>query len=167
MDDGSSDLDYENEDLRSSSPSSITMRQQLKDMFKHRPSRYNFLELSKIELDRRSCPREHGFPLDNNLAGDDRISHLKDRMRDCQKVFFNLKSALVKVEKQRKAFLRKQKPISTTPSKWQLSSRNKAFMLPDDAGVKTLVFAFRPNEPFVYLAIQIAATEILTTSTCT
>jgi hypothetical protein len=39
-------------------------------------------------------------------------------MRECQKVFFNLKSALVKIEKQRKIFLRKQKPIitTTTPS---------------------------------------------------
>ena len=37
-------------------------------------------------------------------------------MRECQKVFFNLKSALVKIEKQRKVFLRKQKPILTTTS---------------------------------------------------
>ncbi|CAF3683799.1 unnamed protein product [Rotaria sp. Silwood1] len=88
--------EYENEDYRSSSPSNITMRQQLKDMFKHRPSRYNFLDLN------------------NNLTGDERITHLKDRMRECQKVFFNLKSALVKIEKQRKIFLRKQKPILTT-----------------------------------------------------
>jgi len=35
-------------------------------------------------------------------------------MRECQKVFFNLKSALVKIEKQRKIFLRKQKPTITT-----------------------------------------------------
>ncbi|CAF1536460.1 unnamed protein product, partial [Adineta steineri] len=90
--------EYENEDYRSSSPSNITMRQQLKDMFKHRPSRYNFLDLN------------------NNLTGDERISHLKDRMRECQKVFFNLKSALVKIEKQRKGFLRKQKPIINTPT---------------------------------------------------
>ncbi len=53
---------------------------------------------------------------DNNLTGDERITHLKDRMRDCQKVFFNLKSALVKIEKQRKGYLRKQKPILTTTS---------------------------------------------------
>ncbi|CAF0962139.1 unnamed protein product [Adineta ricciae] len=90
--------EYENEDYRSSSPSNMTMRQQLKDMFKHRPSRYNFLDLN------------------NNLTGDERITHLKDRMRDCQKVFFNLKSALVKIEKQRKAFLRKQKPILSAAS---------------------------------------------------
>jgi len=88
--------EYENEDYRSNSPSNMTMRQQLKDMFKHRPSRYNFLDLN------------------NNLTGDERIAHLKDRMRECQKVFFNLKSALVKVEKQRKGYLRKQKPIITT-----------------------------------------------------
>jgi hypothetical protein len=56
------------------------------------------------------------FFLDNNLNGDERITHLKDRMRECQKVFFNLKSALVKIEKQRKIFLRKQKPIITTTS---------------------------------------------------
>lgn len=54
------------------------------------------------------------FYLDNNLTGDERIAHLKDRMRECQKVFFNLKSALVKIEKQRKIFLRKQKPILPT-----------------------------------------------------
>lgn len=54
--------------------------------------------------------------LDNNLTGDERINHLKDRMRECQKAFFNLKSALVKVEKQRKGFLRKQKPILSTAS---------------------------------------------------
>ncbi|CAF2874955.1 unnamed protein product [Rotaria sp. Silwood2] len=88
--------EYENEDYHSNSPSNITMRQQLKDMFKHRPSRYNFLDLN------------------NNLTGDERITHLKDRMRECQKVFFNLKSALVKIEKQRRIFLRKQKPILTT-----------------------------------------------------
>jgi hypothetical protein len=35
-------------------------------------------------------------------------------MRECQKVFFNLKSALVKIEKQRKIFIRKQKPTITT-----------------------------------------------------
>ena len=40
-------LEHENEDYRSNSPSNMTMRQQLKDMFKHRPSRYNFLDLSK------------------------------------------------------------------------------------------------------------------------
>ncbi|CAF3470262.1 unnamed protein product [Rotaria socialis] len=97
--------EYENEDYRSNSPSNITMRQQLKDMFKHRPSRYNFLDLN------------------NNLAGDERITHLKDRMRECQKVFFNLKSALVKIEKQRKIFVRKQKPIiSTTPTIIQTST---------------------------------------------
>ena len=44
------DLEYENEDYHSNSPSNITMRQQLKDMFKHRPSRYNFLDLSKIQI---------------------------------------------------------------------------------------------------------------------
>ena len=54
--------------------------------------------------------------LDNNLTGDERINHLKDRMRECQKVFFNLKSALVKVEKQRKIFLRKQKPMLNATS---------------------------------------------------
>jgi hypothetical protein len=43
-------LEYENEDYRSNSPSNMTMRQQLKDMFKHRPSRYNFLDLSKIKF---------------------------------------------------------------------------------------------------------------------
>ena len=43
-------LEYENEDYRSSSPSSVTMRQQLKDMFKHRPSRYNFLDLSTSRI---------------------------------------------------------------------------------------------------------------------
>lgn len=47
------DLEYENDDYRSSSPSNMTMRQQLKDMFKHRPSRYNFLDLSK-----RACSIE-------------------------------------------------------------------------------------------------------------
>lgn len=46
-------LEYENEDYRSSSPSNVTMRQQLKEMFKHRPSRYNFLDLSKHERRRR------------------------------------------------------------------------------------------------------------------
>jgi hypothetical protein len=82
----------------------------LKEMFKHRPSRYNFLDLSKT-----NCRAFFRLSLlvivDNNLAGDERIAHLKDRMRECQKVFFNLKSALVKVEKQRKVFLRKQKPL--------------------------------------------------------
>ncbi len=92
------------------------MRQQLKDMFKHRPSRYNFLDLSKIKFLFEAF--FFFYYLDNNLTGDERITHLKDRMRDCQKVFFNLKSALVKIEKQRKIFLRKQKPIitTTTPS---------------------------------------------------
>ena len=47
--------------------------------------------------------------IDNNLTGDNRLAHLRDRMRDCQKVFFNLKSALIKIEKQRKAFIRRQK----------------------------------------------------------
>ena len=49
--------------------------------------------------------------LDNNLTGDQRLAHLKDRMRQCQKVFFNLKDALTKIEKQRKLFLRRQKPL--------------------------------------------------------
>jgi len=110
-------LEYENEDYRSNSPSNMTMRQQLKDMFKHRPSRYNFLDLSKIKFLFESF--FFFYYLDNNLTGDERITHLKDRMRDCQKVFFNLKSALVKIEKQRKLFLRKQKPIiTTTPSRF-------------------------------------------------
>jgi len=52
---------------------------------------------------------EFGFYLDNNLTGDKRLAHLKDRMRQCQKVFFNLKSALTKIEKQRRLFLRRQK----------------------------------------------------------
>jgi uncharacterized membrane protein (DUF106 family) len=52
--------------------------------------------------------------LDNNLTGDERIAHLKDRMRECQKVFFNLKNALGKIEKQRKVFIRKQKPVLNT-----------------------------------------------------
>ena len=93
------------------------MRQQLKDMFKHRPSRYNFLDLSKINL---NSYINYLFVflsyLDNNLNGDERINHLKDRMRDCQKVFFNLKGALVKIEKQRKVYLRKQKPFISTAS---------------------------------------------------
>ncbi len=67
------------------------------------------------------------FYLDNNLAGDERITHLKDRMRECQKVFFNLKTALIKIEKQRRGFLRKQKPILTpTPSKFPLASSFKS-----------------------------------------
>lgn len=118
-------LEYENDDYRSSSPSNVTMRQQLKDMFKHRPSRYNFLDLSRrrklewtIWLKRFVCC------LDNNLGGDERINHLKDRMRECQKAFFNLKSALVKVEKQRKGFLRKQKPILSTTSPSKLTSNH-------------------------------------------
>lgn len=92
------------------------MRQQLKEMFKHRPSRYDFLDLSKIQNKTQplSILSRFDLCLDNTLTGDERITHLKDRMRECQKVFFNLKSALVKIEKQRKIYLRKQKPILTT-----------------------------------------------------
>jgi len=90
--------DNENEDFRSNSPINGTLRQQLDEMFKHRSSRYNFLDLH------------------NNLTGDRRLSHLKDRMRQCQKAFFNLKSALTKIEKQRKIFLRRQKPLIAQPT---------------------------------------------------
>jgi hypothetical protein len=70
-------------------------------------------------------------------------------MRDCQKVFFNLKSALVKIEKQRRGFLRKQKPIlPPTPSKIFLS-------------LNLLI------NPSSFLVIQTTTTEILGTSTCT
>ncbi|CAF4906839.1 unnamed protein product, partial [Rotaria socialis] len=58
---------------------SATLRQQVDNMFKNRSSRYNFLDLN------------------SNLTGDNRLVHLKDRMRQCQRVFFNLKSALRKV----------------------------------------------------------------------
>lgn len=50
-----------------------------------------------------------GISLDNNLTGDRRLAHLKDQMRQCQRVFFNLKNALTKIEKQRRLFLRRQK----------------------------------------------------------
>ncbi|CAF4653716.1 unnamed protein product [Rotaria socialis] len=84
-------LDNENEDLHLNSPMSATLRQQVDNMFKNRSSRYNFLDLN------------------SNLTGDNRLVHLKDRMRQCQRVFFNLKSALRKVEKQKKIFVRRQK----------------------------------------------------------
>ena len=77
-------------------------------MFKHRSSRYNFLDLSKIFI-YFLLKIELKLSLDNNLTGDRRLAHLKDRMRQCQKVFFNLKGALTKIEKQRKIFLRRQK----------------------------------------------------------
>lgn len=111
-------IDHENDECRSNSPSSVTMRQQLKDMFKHRTSRYNFLDLSNVTIDLQSTELIRKSILDNTLTGDERIGHLKDKMRDCQKVFFNLKSALVKIEKQRKVFLRKQKSLLqlTTPT---------------------------------------------------
>ena len=48
-----SSLEYENEDYRSNSPSYVTMRQQLKEMFKQRASRYNFLDLSKWDNEQR------------------------------------------------------------------------------------------------------------------
>ncbi|CAF1095607.1 unnamed protein product [Rotaria sordida] len=83
--------DNENEDFHLNSPMNATLRQQLEDMFKHRSSRYNFLDLN------------------SNLTGDNRLAHLKDHMRQCQKVFFNLRSALKKIEKQRKIFVRRQK----------------------------------------------------------
>ncbi len=86
----------------------ITLRQQLEDMFKNRSSRYNFLDLSKISIE---FSNKNIFCLDNDITGDDRLAHLKDRMRQCQKVFINLKSALTKVEKQRKLFLRRQKSL--------------------------------------------------------
>ncbi|CAF3958747.1 unnamed protein product, partial [Rotaria magnacalcarata] len=88
-------LDNENEDLHLNSPMSATLRQQLDNMFKNRSSRYNFLDLN------------------SNLTGDNRLAQLKDRMRQCQKVFFNLKSALRKVEKQKKVFVRRQKSSNT------------------------------------------------------
>jgi hypothetical protein len=61
-----------------------------------------------------TCKEKSFFRLlDNNLTGDNRLIHLKDRMRQCQKVFFNLKSALNKIEKQRQIFLRRQQqPLS-------------------------------------------------------
>ncbi|CAF0937807.1 unnamed protein product [Adineta steineri] len=85
--------DNENEDIRSNSLINITLNQQLEDMFKNRTSRYNFLDL------------------DTDKTGDDRLVHLKDRMRQCQKVFLNLKHALTKIEKQRRVFLRRQKSL--------------------------------------------------------
>lgn len=101
-------LDNEIEDFHVNSPVNTTLRQQLEDMFKDRTSRYNFLDLSKLRLVR---VRIHlRISLDNNLTGDRRLAHLKDQMRQCQKVFFNLKSALTRIEKQRKIFLRRQKP---------------------------------------------------------
>ncbi len=133
------------------------MRQQLKDMFKHRPSRYNFLDLSKINCFIQiliTCLFFSLFYLDNNLTGDERISHLKDHMRECQKVFFNLKSALVKIEKQRKVFLRKQKPFVNTTSATSIFLKYKktAFLY--------IIFYF-------CLVMQTTSTEILGTSTCT
>jgi uncharacterized membrane protein (DUF106 family) len=70
------------------------------------------------------------FYLDNNLTGDERITHLKDHMRECQKVFFNLKSALVKIEKQRKVFLRKQKPFVNTTSATSIFLKYKKNRIP-------------------------------------
>ncbi len=107
-------LDNENEDFRSNSPINITLRQQLEDMFKNRSSRYNFLHLSKIIC--LFLNKNNFLYLDNDLTGDPRLTHLKDRMRQCQKVFFNLKSALTKIEKQRKLFLRRQKLLNTQPT---------------------------------------------------
>ena len=40
-------VDNEMENSRANSPVNGTLRQQLEDMFKHRTSRYNFLDLSK------------------------------------------------------------------------------------------------------------------------
>ena len=88
--------------------------------------------------------------LDNNLTGDERITHLKDRMRECQKVFSNLKSALGKIEKQRRGFLRKQKPILTPTSSKIFSSFLSIHYL-----------------SFFFLVIQTTPTEILGTSSCT
>lgn len=51
-------------------------------------------------------------------------------MRECQKVFFNLKSALVKIEKQRKIYLRKQKPIITPTATTPSMLRMKKFFHP-------------------------------------
>ncbi|UJR21352.1 hypothetical protein I4U23_024445 [Adineta vaga] len=90
--------DNENEDSHVNSLVNSTLRQQLEDMFKNRTSRYNFLDLN------------------NDITGDDRLAHLKDHMRQCQKVFLNLKSALTKIEKQRKVFLRRQKSIVSQPT---------------------------------------------------
>ena len=81
--------------------------------------------------------------LDNNLTGDRRLADLKDRMRQCQKVFFNLKSALTKVEKQRRIFLRRQKPLS-----------------------KSISFFFS-NSSSSFLVIQSSTNDLLLPSTCT
>ncbi|CAF1231886.1 unnamed protein product [Didymodactylos carnosus] len=90
--------DYENDDFLSNSPANNTIRQQLEEMFKNCPSRYNFVELN------------------NNLDGEERLQHIKDKMRECQKVFFNLRNALTKVESQRKMFVKKMVQKTTVRS---------------------------------------------------
>ena len=108
----------------------ITLRQQLENMFKNQSSRYNFLDLSMIYLS-FLCKNIFICCLDNDITGDDRLNHLKDRMKQCQKVFINLKSALTKVEKQRKIFLRRQKSISMCicPYTNNYQERNKLFLI--------------------------------------
>ena len=78
-------------------PLNNNLRQQLEEMFKHRASRYNFLD-----------------QLDDTLTGNQRLMHVKDRLRQCQAVFLNLKMALTKIEKQRILFLRRQQHPSGT-----------------------------------------------------
>ena len=46
------------------------------------------------------------YHLDETIIGDNRLEHLKDRLRQCQKVFFNLHTALTKIDTQRDVFLR-------------------------------------------------------------
>ncbi|CAF0723859.1 unnamed protein product [Adineta ricciae] len=101
--------DNENEDYHTNSSVNLTLREQLEDMFKSRPSRYNFLDLN------------------NDITGDERLAHLKDRMRQCQKVFLNLKSALTRVEKQKRLFIRRQKltTAQSTTNELLLSSSCK------------------------------------------
>ncbi|CAM4954534.1 unnamed protein product [Rotaria socialis] len=106
-------LDNENEDLHLNSPMSATLRQQVDNMFKNRSSRYNFLDLN------------------SNLTGDNRLVHLKDRMRQCQRVFFNLKSALRKVEKQKKIFVRRQKSSNAEIIPYEIAQpTNNDILLP-------------------------------------
>ena len=79
-------------------------------MFKHRTSRYNFLD-----------------HLDDTLTGNQRLMHVKDRLRQCQAVFLNLKMALTKIEKQRILFLRRQQHPSGTTAAHRHASRSFVF----------------------------------------
>lgn len=88
----------ENFDEQIEFPLNNQLRQKLEEMFNNRPSRYDFLDLNK----------------DEKVSGDQRLENLKDRLRQCQQVFFNLRLALTKIDSQRKVFLRQK--LSTTPN---------------------------------------------------